>query len=311
MPPLLITTWKRYREVSLLIENIRKISPKKIYVSSDGPNLRIKGNKEKVIKTRNVIIKNIDWPCEVKTLFSSENNGCKKGMIKAINWFFENEKEGIILEEDCIPSEEFFVFCSELLEKYRNDDRVWSISGSNFQDGLWRGSSSYYFSKYFHCWGWATWRNRWVKFDFDLHELNKAKNLNLLNLALKNPKERVYWFRLWDKLVREGKPDSWAYRCGFNCLINNGLSIIPNKNLVKNIGLNKEGTNTNFAFVDSKISNGIIPLHHPASVEINEKADNYTFYNHYSLSIWSKLKKILKNPTHYFNLLISDFFINK
>ena len=305
MPPILITTWKRHREVALLIEEIRKISPSKIYVSSDGPDLDIKGNKEKVIKTRNVIINNIDWPCELKTLFSSENNGCKNGMIKAINWFFKNEKEGIILEEDCIPSEEFFVFCAELLKKYRDNDKVWTISGSNFQDGMWRGDSSYYFSKYFHCWGWATWRNRWNKFDFDLLELNKVKDTNLLNHIFKNPKERVYWLNIWERLINEGKPDSWAYRCGFNCFINEALSIIPNKNLVKNIGLNKQATNTTYAFFDSKISNGLIPLSHPILEEINEEADKYTFYNHYSLSIWRKLQRILKNPFYYFYLIIT------
>lgn len=127
---ILFTIFNRPNTTALVFEKIRKAQPQKLYIAADGP--RTKQEKELCNKTRE-IIKRIDWDCSVKKLFLEDNQGCRKGMIKVITCFFENESEGIILEDDCLPSDSFFSFCSTLLEKYMDDDRIGHITGSNFQ----------------------------------------------------------------------------------------------------------------------------------------------------------------------------------
>ena len=311
MLPVLLTCWKRPEKVLKVIEALKVISPKKIYVSCDGPNINILGNREKVEETKKVILENINWDCNLSTKFFTENNGCRIAMTKAINWFFNYEMEGIIIEDDCIPSEEFFVFFLELLKRYRFNNEIWSISGTNFQDGQWRGDGSYYFSKYFQCWGWATWRDRWQNMDSDLDGWKEYKE-NTFNNTFFNNKEKRYWSNIFNTLLYENKPDSWAYRWAFTCFKNQGLTIIPNKNLVQNIGFDTEATNTAFNLNNLKIEKGLIPLIHPNYILRDEIADNYTFKNHFdNFSITSKLKKAFFNPWYYpkriINLIVKVF----
>ena len=150
-----------------VFEKIRQIKPQRLYVASDGPRESYDGEIEKVIKAREIASK-VDWPCELKTLFRDKNLGCKKGVSSAITWFFEHEEQGIILEDDCIPNLDFFNFCENLLIRYSRDKRIFTITGSNFQNGKWRGDASYYFSKKFHCWGWATWKRAWKLYQGDI-----------------------------------------------------------------------------------------------------------------------------------------------
>ena len=312
MLPVLLTCWKRPEKVLRVIEALKIISPKKIYVSCDGPNYNIIGNKEKVEETRRVLKENINWDCDLSTKFLSENNGCRKAMIKAIDWFFSNEIEGIIIEDDCLPSEEFYIFCKELLKKYRFNSDIWSISGTNFQNGQWRGAGSYYFSKYFQCWGWATWRDRWQRMDSDLEGWEMDKENFFTNTFIKSKKEKKYWTKIFNTLFYKNNPDSWAYRWAFTCFKNKGLTIIPNKNLVQNIGFDQEATNTAFNLNNYKIEKGLIPLVHPYSILRDEIADNYTFKNHFNnSSVASKLKKAFLNPFYYpqriLHLIINTF----
>lgn len=298
--PILITCWKRPEKAFKLIESLRSLKPNKIYAACDGPDLNDLENKKKVNATKEILLNSIDWNCELKTLFNEKNNGCRYAITKAINWFFDNEYKGIILEDDCIPSKEFLILCSDLLVRYREDNRIWTISGSNFQQGKWRGDGSYYFSKYFHCWGWATWRNRWIKFDSDLNAWKNNDDEKLIQSIFESKKEQKYWFRIFDKLAYENEPDSWAYRWMFTCFINNGLSIIPNKNLVENIGFDDNATNTSFNLIDTSIQNGLLPINHPKSIRMDVEADKYTFDNHFDTSSFgSKLKKAFNNPLYY------------
>ena len=126
---------------------------------------------------RDFIMQNIDWDCEVETLVSEENLGCKYAVSGAINWFFQHEEMGIILEDDCLPSQSFFWFCEELLKRYKDDMRVWHVSGNNFQNGVVRGDSDYYFSKYNHIWGWATWANRWRHYDVEMSDRSEERRV--------------------------------------------------------------------------------------------------------------------------------------
>ena len=204
MYPILITAWKRPNHIKKLIDSLRPHKPKTIYFACDGPK---KNNKleEKLVELTKNQINFIDWECEIFTRFSKNNEGCCKGMSNAIIWFFDNVDAGIILEDDCIPNEDFLSFCSELLNRYEFDNRVWSICGSNFQDGKWRGESSYYFSKYFQCWGWASWKRCWEEYDINLKTWENLRKSELFKYIFDNKNEMKYWQSIWDKLLFENK----------------------------------------------------------------------------------------------------------
>ena len=164
---ILILLFNRPETTIRVFDKISQIKPQRLYIASDGPRKNIDGEKEKVKKVREIATR-VDWPCEVKTLFRNENLGCKKGVSSAITWFFEQEEQGIILEDDCVPNLDFFTFCESLLDRYAEDERVSVITGNNFQNNKWRGDASYYFSKYNHCWGWASWRRSWKDYQGDI-----------------------------------------------------------------------------------------------------------------------------------------------
>ena len=243
IPPILILAWRRPLSLERVIDALRIHSPP-LYVACDGPSDNRPGEAAKVSATREVIRKSIDWPCEVHHLFSDKNLGCRLGVTRAINWFFENVDEGIILEDDCIPHPDFFPYCSRLLNQYRNDMRIWCISGNNFQDYQWHGDGDYFFSQIPMSWGWATWRSRWSHFDSELSKWPLVKQSGFLLSTIQDPVMRSYWSRVWDTLYTSDYPDSWAYRWAFTCVVERGLTAIPKVNLVENIGFDSDATHT-------------------------------------------------------------------
>ncbi|MCQ9203199.1 MAG: hypothetical protein JJ845_001750 [Prochlorococcus marinus CUG1436] len=294
--PILIIAWKRPFCTSQLINSIRDVKPKNIFLACDGPNINNKEEIELVKQTRNILDKEIDWPCEKHTLYNSSNQGCRLGVTKAINWFFENVREGIILEDDCIPHPDFFKFTELLIDRYRNDKRVWTISGNNFQNGKWRGDGSYYFSKFAHCWGWATWKDRWEIYPEEEFIWEKLIKARMLDNIFTTRKELRYWNSIFNKLYKDNKPDSWAYRWFLLCQAKGGLNILPNKNLVQNIGFGSNATHTKREDKSStklnyknNESTGILPLVEPSFVLRSNDADNYTFLTQFSPRIHIKL----------------------
>lgn len=277
IPPILIVAWRRPDTLRQVIKAIRPVAPKYLFLACDGINPAHPGEAEKVAATRAVFDHEIDWHCQIERLYSDFNQGCRLGVSRAINWFFDQVEEGIILEDDCIPHPDFFPYCSTLLERYRHDNRVWCISGNNFQNGQWRGDGSYYFSRYNHCWGWASWRQRWQSFDSDLSQWSSLRNSGLLHTIFEDSKELAYWQRIWQRLLETGEPDSWAYRWTFTCIANNGLTALPNRNLVSNVGFGQDATHTTGKSVDTSIGNGINPHQHPSFVLRDGSADRYTF----------------------------------
>ena len=309
LTPILLIAWRRPETIKKVINSMRIVKPRKIYIACDGPNDN-PVEKRDVQETRLTIEKSIDWECEKHKLYSKKNNGCQMGVSNALYWFFENEPEGIILEDDCVPNKEFFYYCSELLEKYRSDNRIWCISGSNFQKGIRRGEASYYFSRYNHCWGWASWRNRWEHYDAKMEEWEKLRNTDFLKSIFRNYHQVLYWKKIFDNLIYKNYPDSWAYRWTYTCFKNNGLTILPNRNLVDNIGFGDKATHTkkgkspstqnNLAFK----SNNIYPLIHPKNVYLSIDADNFTENNHFSHKLIS-----INAMKFYIKLFLSSFNI--
>ncbi|MFA5403432.1 MAG: hypothetical protein WC358_00685 [Ignavibacteria bacterium] len=288
--PILFLIFNRPDTTEKVFEIIRKIKPQKLFVSADGPRPNKSGEKEKCDQTRK-IIQRVDWDCEVHTNFSEENLGCKKGVVKGINWFFENVEEGIIIEDDCILDESFFTFVQELLERYRNDERIMHIGAANFQDGKRRGDASYYFSKFCHVWGWATWRRAWKHYDVAIKSLDEFKSKNKIANILPDEKMQKHWLKLF-QTVYDNALDTWDFQWVYTVWEQNGMSIIPNVNLVSNIGFDEEATHTrdsDHVLAENK-SGSVSNLIHPEIIKTNEEADKYTFYHKIYQSKWKKIK---------------------
>jgi hypothetical protein len=276
--PILFIIFKRPETTQQVFEAIRKIKPSRLFVAANAPRAHVEGETERCSETRSIIEK-VDWDCKVQTLFREEYLEVKLSISSAISWFFENVEEGIILEDDCLPSQSFFKFCEELLEKYRNDNRIWQIGGTNFQNGIKRGDASYYFSGINHVWGWASWANRWKFYDVELD--NIPNDLFIKKYWSGNALK--YWRDLFWKMKNK-EIDTWDYQCNFTLWFNKGLTIIPNDNLISNIGFGIGATHTKNA--NNKDANKpkteIDKIIHPKIIERFEKADYYTFKNHYS-----------------------------
>jgi hypothetical protein len=202
------------------------------------------------------------------------------GVSTGITWFFNNEEKGIILEDDCLPHPDFFRFCENMLEAYHDNHKIWAITGDNFQNGIKRGEASYYFSKYMHVWGWASWRRAWSKYDVNIEFWPSLKIRNLWSEIMDNPEERFYWEKILTK-VHHGLIDTWDYQWNATIWNNHGLVVTPNLNLVKNIGFGTEATHTKSGKGDLDVYplGEIINL---LKVEHNLEADRYLFKKHYS-----------------------------
>ena len=304
--PILLIVWRRPKETIEVINSLRKIKPKKIFISCDGSRF---GNHEedlKVKRTQEVCKEFINWDCEVKWQISEENLGCKIGVVSAINWFFSNVEEGIILEDDTVAHPDFFAFCQNLLEKYRLDKRVWCISGSNNQDNIIRGEGSYYFGKIPLIWGWATWKNRWNEYDIDIKDWPHIKSTNMLANIFEDKIEKEYWINIWDNFFKNGNPDTWDYSWVLTCLKNNALIAISNENLINNIGFNCDATHTKGEKKSTSILKSIgDKIVHPKFLVCDKKAEKYQFDFYFGgnsirvnknliMRIKNKLKRIFK-----------------
>jgi len=236
--PVLFLVFNRPDVTKKVFAEIKKAKPEKLFIAADGPR-----NPEEKKKTDEVrkIVSNIDWPCKVKRLFRNENLGCKYAVSSAIDWFFENEEQGIILEDDCLPSKSFFRFCQELLEKYKNDERIMHISGTNVKK-ISRIKEDYFFSETYNVWGWATWRRAWQKYDVEMKNWPKWRLKIFKFMKDYSFFNKFISFRLYE-LTYQNKIDTWDYQWDFICKIKNGLSIIPRVNLITNLGF-LEGTHT-------------------------------------------------------------------
>lgn len=261
---VLFLVFKRPDTTSRVFEAIRTAKPPRLYVAADGPRTDNLEELEKIETVRRIAT-NVDWPCEVKTLFRTENLGCRYAVSQAISWFFENEEQGIILEDDCLPSQSFFWFCEACLDKYKNDLRIWHIAGTNlFEKSYSPVISSYCFSFYGSIWGWASWRNRWCFYDPELENIKKDKLLDFV-LKIYDKKEcpqiRVDQF----ERIMNGM-DTWDYQWFFTRAVNSGLSIVPSVNLVSNIGYGKDATHTLNRQLNSHFQEICFPLKSPPCI---------------------------------------------
>jgi len=265
---------------------IRAVAPKRLYVAADGPRSNSPDDYQLCQQTRRIVDDGIDWPCTVFRLYRNHNLSLDKAVSQAITWFFDHEAEGIILEDDCVPHPSFFQFCAELLEFYRNDKRIMCITGNNFQYSMGDYPWSYYFSKYNHCWGWASWRRAWDLFDERLSLFPDFVNAKVLDSMSSNYGFSRYWKNIF-KACFEGRISPWDYRWTFACWAHHGLTCTPKVNLVTNIGFVAEATHTTdssspWAKLPSKEIE--LPLRHPPGIWVNERLDNYVDQAHFGIA---------------------------
>ncbi|MDA9921243.1 nucleotide-diphospho-sugar transferase [Gammaproteobacteria bacterium] len=241
--PVLFLVFNRINVTKQVFESIKKARPPKLYIASDGPRDGYENEAEKVREIRDFIIINIDWECEVKTLFRDNNLGCKLAVSGAITWFFEHEEQGIILEDDCLPSQSFFWFCEDLLNKYKYDKRIFQITGYNKQNKWQKSHESYFFSMLGGIWGWASWSRAWDHYDIEMSDVNQfIENDHFENLFGKNlgkqRQDMIY------RNIIKNKMNTWDYQWAYARHKNSGMTCVPCNNLIENIGFGEDATHT-------------------------------------------------------------------
>ena len=293
--PVAFLIFNRPETTAKVLGEIKKARPKKLFVVADGPRPNNQQDLEGCVAARK-IIDTVDWNCEVLKNYSDINLGCKQRVSSGITWVFDNTEEAIFLEDDCLPHQSFFRYCQELLDYYRNDERIMMISGDNFQDGGKVTENSYYFSSYSHIWGWASWKRAWQKYDVEMKLWPEVRRNNLIEYWLPRKKAVTHWTEEFNRTYNK-KVDTWDFQFLFACWVNHGLSILPEVNLVSNIGFGTGASHTRDK--NSKASNIpvkkiLFPLKHPDFVMRNLEADKYEEYNYILFSFLGRLKKKLK-----------------
>jgi hypothetical protein len=294
--PILMIIFNRLETTGRVLAEIKKIRPRALFIAADGPRQDRRGENEKCEKVRNYVINNIDWDCDVKTLFREKNLGCKLAVSSALDWFFTHVEQGIILEDDCLPDQSFFPYCEELLNHYQDNAKVFMISGDNFLLKSQTGNESYYFSHLTHVWGWASWRRAWATYDISIKDYPEFIKNKIIEKVWDNQNVREYWLQCFN-MVYENKLDTWDYQWTYNIWKHDGVCIAPRVNLVSNIGFGSEethGSSQKSKTMDRPLEVMDFPLNHPVSLNVDHAADDYENNKYYlrGFLLRKRLKKI-------------------
>ncbi len=286
---VLFIFWNRPEYTKKVVEQIKIAKPPKLYLASDGA--RNPEESRIVTELRKWVVSQIDWPCKIKTRFLENNSGgCANGVSGAVTWFFENEPDGIILEDDIVPHQSFFTYCEELLDRYKENKRVWHITGQcDYEDHS--AKESYYFAQVMHCWGWASWADRWRYFSLDLSDYDESK-LNELDFGNTSPPPEYSVLKAkiqknWHKVLHQMQAkeiDTWDCIWSLWIIAHKGLCINPYKNLTSNIGVKGVHFSGRDPFLNRPTYN-ILPLVHPEKVEMNIKAVCHIYRYSYSIGL--------------------------
>lgn len=301
-PALLFLVFNRPNTTERVLKAIKAYRPERLYVACDGPRLGRTGEEEAVLKVRQCIADAVDWPCKMYTLYRDTNLGCKMAVSSALDWFFEQEESGIVLEDDCLPHSDFWRFCTELLHQYAHDDRVFMISGNNFQEGQSVTSDSYYVSALTHIWGWAAWRRSWQKVDLEILGFDDWVHRGGLQRLFGSTRWTMAWQKTFNR-YREGRYNTWDYPFLFAAWKYNQFALLPSTNLVSNIGFGIEGaTHTVSDMYNSLASIPTaalpFPLKHPVQWQHQQAADLRTLRTKMFPSPARKLWRLLVFNLH-------------
>lgn len=280
VPPITIIAFRRPDLTRRVLEAVAEVRPQKLFVFTDGPRPDHPEDESACAETR-AVFDSVDWDCDVVRNFSDRNLGCGRGPSSGFSWVFEQVEEAVFLEDDCVPDPSFFEFCGEMLERYRDDERVMHISGSTLRSTALPIDESYCFSQVPACWGWAGWRRAWRHFDLALPSWPELKETSWLMDLFENEKAVAYWAKLFDRAHDEGGDVSyWDYQWAYACWANSGLTVVPRVNLVTNIGWGEGATHTfndNDPTANLKAHALDMPLKHPERVLANRDLDRRYF----------------------------------
>ena len=278
--PVALIIFNRPEVTGRVFAEVARARPPKLFVIADGPRPDKAGEFETCAATR-AIIDRVDWDCEVFKNYSDVNLGCGHRPPTGLRWVFEHVDEAVILEDDCLPHPTFFRFCDELLERYRDDQRIMHISGDSFHSDVGRESFSYSFSCYSLTWGWATWRRAFSFYDREMKMWPDLRNTSWPLDNLDDPRAVLHWNRIFEKAYVEGpKANYWAYQWLFAIWAQRGLSILPNSNLISNIGYGGDATHTKrTGDLRANLPTQAVdfPLKHPPFMIRNRQVDRLTF----------------------------------
>lgn len=262
--PILFVFFNRSEIALQSFQSIREIKPKYLYLACDGPRVSVPGEEKKVEALRKSILSQINWDCDVHTLFQSSNLGCGKGVYSAINWLFENEELGIILEDDCIASLSFFKYAEEMLNKYKYDERIGMIAGYNSINDI-KYPYSYIFSRYKSCWGWASWRRAWKNMNLNMTWRTTKLANSIINNMGDSGKDASGWkFKI--NAIDNDFVSAWDWQWYFSLSAQNQLCIYPALNQISNIGNDKSATHTSFSNITIPNYSLPFPLTNPPYV---------------------------------------------
>lgn len=292
---VLFLVFNRLDTTKKIFEAIRKAKPPRLYIAADGARKDKQDEAKATQAVRDYIISNIDWDCKVETLFRDKNLGCKYAISGAIDWFFENEEMGIILEDDCLPSQSFFWFCEEILNRYKDDIRISMVTGTSYLFNETPSKEDYFFSKYMAIWGWATWKRAWSKYDVEMSDWPEImKNRLSSEIPYLDESIQEYFLENFDKAFHK-KYDTWDYQWVYRCWVENGYCITPYKNLISNIGIEgRSGDSANSPFVNMKRLEVNIGLDVP-KLQHSHEVDKILFHNIFDrFEKNTFIKKVLK-----------------
>ena len=264
--PVALFVFNRPDTTRKVFETIANVRPSRLMLIADGPRTGRAGEAETCRQVRDIVSR-VDWACEVFTNFADNNLGCQARIISGLDWLFSLVEEAIILEDDCLPDPSFFPFCQELLERYRGDNRIASISGTNLVAKYVKTEASYFFSQLGGNWGWATWRSEWQRYDRHLADWPQIKRDGMLSELFYENKTAAYWTGVFDDMYINKGRNAWDYQWLYTHLRNNALTIVPRVNLIANIGFGPGATHT--VETDSRLAPPVarmtFPLSHPSS----------------------------------------------
>ena len=294
--PIAFIIFNRPDATERVFAEIAKAKPPKLLVVGDGARANRVGEATKVAAAR-AIINRVNWDCEVLINFSEVNLGCKQRVSSGLDWVFEQVEDAIILEDDCLPHPTFFRFCEELLEFYRDDHRVGMISGDNFQFGYRLNDDSYYFSNFNHIWGWASWRSRWQSdYDVAMKHWPKIRDEGRDGDWFGSKSAQRYLSSTFGK-VYDGKIDTWDYQWNFGSRLNGRIAVMPNVNLISNIGFGVDATHTTGGglLANMQMEEIGFPLKHPIAFFASTVLDDRYAKKFLSLSFYRKVKAKVAN----------------
>jgi hypothetical protein len=292
--PVAFLIFNRPDTTARVFAEIARARPPRLLIVADGPRPDRQGEAEQCAAAR-AIVAQVDWDCQVSQNYADSNLGCKSRVSSGLDWVFQNVEEAIVLEDDCLPHPSFFRYCEELLGRYRHDSQVMQICGLNAIHGQQNSPYSYYFSRFGPIWGWASWRRAWKYYDVEMNLWPTVKQDQAYHLFCDSDKEVAWRLELYDR-VYQGKIDTWDYQWGFAKMVRSGLSVVPDGNLISNLGFGGDSTHT--ANPDAPLARlqhkGVeFPLNHPPYICRNVNFDQLY------------LKSMIFNNKGYFNKIIA------